>query len=49
MIGEVMTVAVIVAQPVIAQNHGAMPDVSREWELIAEQDGGELELTVSVS
>jgi hypothetical protein len=46
MIGGMITVAVIVAQPVMAQDHGAMPDVSGEWELTAGQCGGELELTV---
>ena len=46
MIGGMMAVAVIVAQPVMAQDHGATPDVSGEWALTAEQGGGELELTV---
>ena len=35
MIGGMMAVAVIAAQPVMAQDHGATPDVSGEWELTA--------------
>ena len=45
-IGGMLAVAMIAAQPVMAQDHGATPDVSGQWELTAEQGGGALELTV---
>ena len=35
-IGGMLALAVIVAQPVMAQDHGAMPDVSGEWEMSVE-------------
>ena len=38
--------AVIVAQPVTAQDHGTMPDVSGEWEVSVMDGVGALELTV---
>ena len=45
-IGGMLALAVIVAQPVMAQDHGAMPDVSGEWEMSVEGGFGMLELTV---
>ena len=46
-IGGMLALAVIVAQPVMAQDHGAMPDVSGEWELSVEGGWGTLELTAN--
>ena len=45
-IGGMLVMAVIVAQPVMAQDHGAMPDVSGEWEVTVGDGVGALELTV---
>ena len=44
-IGGVVAMTIIVAQPLFAQDHGEMPDVSGEWEVSVEGGWGTLELT----
>ena len=45
-IGGMLAMAVIVAQPVMAQDHGAIPDVGGEWEVSVGDGFGALELPV---
>ena len=45
-LGWTLALAVIAAQPLLAQDHGGMPDVSGEWEVSVMEGVGLLELTV---
>ena len=45
-VGGMLTMAVIAAQPVTAQEHGTVPDVRGEWEVSVGDGVGALELVV---